>query len=132
MNILKHSMMIVMLVFTMANTSLVNAEEVDSSKVPPMMNGYGMPMMGGQWGGPSSTGQWNGMPMMHGQWGSMPMMGGQWNGMPMMGSYWNGPMMHGGWEGMPCLHGGYMQQLEQRLISIEEKLDKVVSRQRSK
>lgn len=129
MNILKYSSMIVLLAFGLASTSLVYAEENDNSNyVPPMMNGYGMPMMGGQWNGPpANSGQWNGMPMMYGQWGGMPMMGGRWGG-PMMGNSWGGmPMMNGYWNGgMPCQQTVDMQQLSQRLAHIEEQLDKLL------
>ncbi len=129
MNILKHSIFIILLAFGLTNVSLVNAEENDTSNnVPPMMNGYGMPMMGGQWNGPPpNSGQWNGMPMMGGQWNGMPMMGGHWGG-PMMGNPWGGmPMMNGYWNGgMPCQQTVNIQQMSQRLAHIEEQLDKLL------
>ena len=122
MNILKHSILIILLAFCFANVSLVTAEENDSSNGPPMMNGYGMPMMGGQWSGPPmNSGQWNGMPMMGGRWGG-PMMGSPWGGMPMMNGYWNG--------GMPCQQTVDMQQMNQRLAHIEELLTKLVAREK--
>lgn len=129
MNILKHSILIILLAFSLANVSLVTAEENDSSNGPPMMNGYGMPMMGGQWSGPpANTGHWNGMPMMNGY--GMPMMGGQWNGMPMMNGY-GMPMMNGYWQGgMPCQQTVDIQQMSQRLVHIEELLTKLVAREK--
>jgi hypothetical protein len=138
MNIIKQSVITILLAFGLANVSLVNAEENENGSVPPMMNGatpYGMPMMGGQWGRgrpPTHNEQWNGMPMMYGQWGGMPMMGGYYGGMPMMNGQWGGPMMNGGWSGMPCYSGANVQQLEQRLKNIEEKLDKLMARQKTR
>lgn len=128
MNILKQSILMILLIFGLTAVFPVNAEENDGSNAPPMMNGYGMPMMGGQWSGPPmNPGQWNGRPMMGGQWGGMPMMGGQWGG-PMMGNQWGGmPMMHGYWQGgMPCQQAVDLQQMNQRLTHIEEQLDKLL------
>ncbi len=128
MNAIKYSIAIILLAFGLGTTFLVNAEENDNSNnVPPMMNGYGMPMMGGQWNNPpANSGQWNGMPM-YGQWGGMPMMYGQWGGMPMMNGQWGGmPMMNGYGSGMPCQQAVDMQQMSQRLAHIEEQLNKLL------